>query len=63
MNPVYVQRKRLARSKGSNRVGVSHLSSEGGDRFSFRNVVFLRIPDDRKNPKLINSIRTLYKQP
>jgi hypothetical protein len=41
-----VQRLKLALSNEPNRVGASPLL-EDGNRSSFRNVVFFRIPDDR----------------
>jgi hypothetical protein len=44
-----LERLRLALSKGPNRVGVSH--PEDGNSSSFRNIVFIRIPDDGQIPE------------
>jgi hypothetical protein len=42
---------RLALSNGPNRVGVYNLKPEDGNRSTFRNVVFFRIPNDGQSPK------------
>jgi hypothetical protein len=36
----------LALSNGPNRVGVAIISSDNGNRSSYRNVAFFRTPDD-----------------
>jgi hypothetical protein len=42
---------RLALSNEPNRVGVYHLQPEDGNIYSFRNVVFFRIPNDGQSRK------------
>jgi hypothetical protein len=46
-----VQRLRLALSNGPSRAGVSDPLPGDGNRFTCRNVVFFRTPDDGQSPK------------
>jgi hypothetical protein len=59
-NSVDSKRFRVALTKGPNwKQSTPPPSPEDGNRSSFRNVVFTRIPDDGKSPKPSNSVHQI----